>query len=66
MAIAVRRRITEPVGFSGGEHSSLGRLQAERVEQMLVHVSVTHAASPVVGCQIHLARANRKRANRRK
>ncbi len=56
-----RRRVTEPVGFSAGEQPSLGRLQAERVEQILVDVRVTHAPSSAGGSQIHLARARRKR-----
>lgn len=55
-----------PVGFAAGEQPSLGRLQTERVEQMLVHVGVTHPPRSVVGGQIHLARARRKRSYRGK
>ncbi len=55
-----------PVGFSAGEQPSLGSLQAERVEQMLVHVRVTHLPSSAGGSQIHLARARRKRPHRGK
>ena len=48
------------------EQPSLSRLQAERLEQMLVDVDVTHAPGPVVGSQIHLARAQHERPDRRK
>jgi hypothetical protein len=55
-----------PGGFSAAEQPSLSRPQAERLEQMLVDVDVTHAPGPVVGSQIHLARTQHERPNRRK
>ena len=48
-----------PVSFPAGEQPSLGGLQSQSSEEMLVDVRVTHAASSVVGSEIHLAGANR-------